>query len=48
LDGTQELNWRAVATAIADLKFQGFMAHEFVPTRDPMQSLAEAVKLCTV
>ncbi len=48
LDGTQELNWRAVATAIADLNFQGFVAHEFVPTRDPMQSLAEAVKLCTV
>ena len=48
LDGTQELNWRAVATAIADLNFQGFVAHEFVPTRDPMQSLAEAFKLCTV
>ncbi len=48
LDGTQELNWRAVATAIADLGFQGFFAHEFVPTRDPLQSLAEAVKLCTV
>ncbi len=48
LDGTQELNWRAVATAIADLNFQGFVAHEFVPTRDPMQALAEAVKLCTV
>jgi hydroxypyruvate isomerase len=48
LDNTQELNWRTVATAIADLNFQGFFAHEFVPTRDPMQSLAEAVKLCTV
>ena len=48
LDGTQELNWRAVATAIADLNFQGFVAHEFVPTRDPMEALAEAVKLCTV
>jgi hydroxypyruvate isomerase len=48
LDNTQELNWRAIATAIADLKFQGFLAHEFVPVRDPMQSLAEAVKTCTV
>ena len=48
LDDTQELNWRTVAKAIADLNFQGFMAHEFVPTRDPMTSLAEAVKLCTV
>jgi hydroxypyruvate isomerase len=48
LDDTQELQWRTVAKAIADLNFQGYMAHEFVPTRDPMTSLAEAVKLCTV
>src|ERR1044071_9977605 len=27
LDETQELQWRSVATAIADLKFQGFIAH---------------------
>jgi hydroxypyruvate isomerase len=48
LDDTQELNWRTVAKAIADLNFQGFFAHEFVPTRDPIQSLEEAVKLCSV
>lgn len=48
LDDTQELNWRTVAKAIADLNYQGYFAHEFVPTRDPMQSLEEAVKLCNV
>jgi hydroxypyruvate isomerase len=48
LDGTQEVQWRAVATAIADLKFDGFLAHEFVPTRDPLTSLREAVVLCDV
>jgi hydroxypyruvate isomerase len=48
LDDTQELNWAAVAKAIADLGFQGFVAHEFVPTKDPMTSLAAAVKTCTV
>jgi len=42
LDGTQELNWHAIAKAIADLNYDGFVAHEFVPTRDPMQSLAQA------
>jgi hydroxypyruvate isomerase len=42
LDNTQEVNWRAVATAIADLNFQGFVAHEFIPERDPMKSLGEA------
>src|SRR6266849_6663078 len=48
LDGTQELNWRAVASAIADTGFAGFVAHEFVPTRDPLTSLREAVAVCNV
>ncbi len=48
LDDTQELQWRTVAKAIADLNFQGFFAHEFTPVRDPMTSLKEAVQLCTV
>jgi len=48
LDGTQELNWRAVAGAIADTGFAGFVAHEFVPTRDPLTSLREAVAVCNV
>jgi len=48
LDETQELQWRTVAKAIADLNFQGFFAHEFNPTRDPLQSLKQAVKLCSV
>jgi hydroxypyruvate isomerase len=42
LDGTQELNWHTIAEAIAALNYTGFVAHEFVPTRDPMQSLAQA------
>ena len=48
LDATQELNYRAVATAIADGHFTGFIAHEFVPTRDPLASLRAAVDTCTV
>src|SRR5437762_1921022 len=48
LDGTQELNWRAVAGAIADTGFAGFMAHEFTPTRDPLTSFRQAVETCTV
>ena len=48
LDDTQELNWGAVARAIADAGFTGYMAHEFVPTRDPLTSLAEAFKTCDV
>jgi len=48
LDDTQELNWHAIARAIADTGFTGYMAHEFVPTRDPLRSLGEAVETCTV
>jgi hydroxypyruvate isomerase len=48
LDDTQELNWAAVARAIVDSGFTGYLAHEFVPTRDPITSLREAVKLCDV
>ncbi len=48
LDDTQELNWRAVASAIVDAGFTGYLAHEFVPTRDPLTSLAEAFKTCDV
>jgi len=48
LDDTQELNYRAVARAIADTGFEGYMAHEFVPTREPLRSLKEAVEVCSV
>ena len=48
LDGTQELNWAAICTAIVETGFRGYLAHEFVPTRDPLSSLREAVALCDV
>jgi len=48
LDDTQELNYRAIASAIVETGFAGFVAHEFMPTRDPLRSLREAVQVCTV
>jgi hydroxypyruvate isomerase len=48
LDQTQEVNWAAVCRAIVDTGFNGYVAHEFVPTRDPLTSLREAVALCDV
>jgi hydroxypyruvate isomerase len=48
LDATQELNWPAVTQAIIETGFTGYMAHEFIPVRDPMTSLREAVALCDV
>ena len=47
IDNTQELNYGAVAKALVDLGFKGYMAHEFVPAaKDPIQSLEDAAKLC--
>ena len=49
IDGSQELNYRAIATAIADLGYKGYIAHEFTPTRqDAFASLADAFRTCSV
>jgi hydroxypyruvate isomerase len=48
LDGTQDVQWDAVMRAIADAGFRGYVAHEFVPTGDPLESLRKAVDLCDV
>jgi hydroxypyruvate isomerase len=48
LDDTQEVSWPAVCRAIVGAGFTGYLAHEFVPTRDPLTSLREAVALCDV
>ena len=48
LDGTQEVQWDGVMRGIAATSYQGYVAHEFVPTRDPLTSLREAVDLCDV
>lgn len=48
LDGSQEVQWDGVMRGIVAAKFQGYVAHEFVPARDPLTSLREAVDLCDV
>jgi hydroxypyruvate isomerase len=48
LDATQELQWPAIARAILETGYTGYFAHEFIPERDPMTSLREAVVLCDV
>jgi hydroxypyruvate isomerase len=48
LDGTQEVQWDGVMRGIAAANFHGYVAHEFVPTRDPLTSLRQAVDLCDV
>ena len=48
IDQGQELFYPAVMRAIRDTGFTGFVAQEFIPTRDPLTSLREAAKICTV
>jgi hydroxypyruvate isomerase len=48
LDDTQEINWVGVMRGIAATGFKGYVAHEFVPTKDPLTSLRQAVELCDV
>jgi hydroxypyruvate isomerase len=48
IDASQELNYPAIMRAIAATGFTGYVAQEFIPTRDPRTSLAEAVRICRV
>ena len=48
IDATQELNYRTIMQAIADLKFDGFVGQEFIPKRDPFTSMREAFAICDV
>ena len=48
IDGTQELNYHAICEAIKGTVYQGYVAHEFEPTRPPMESLRQAYEICLV
>jgi hydroxypyruvate isomerase len=48
IDETQELNYPAIVKAILATGFDGFLAQEFIPKRDPVTSLKEAHKICDV
>jgi hydroxypyruvate isomerase len=50
IDGTQELNYRFIANAIADSGYSGFVAHEWRPGpgRDPIKSLEECFAILNV
>ncbi|MBX3364686.1 MAG: TIM barrel protein [Phycisphaeraceae bacterium] len=48
IDDTQELHYPAICRAIADTGFEGYFGQEFIPSRDPIESLRQAVRICTV
>lgn len=48
IDDTQELNYRFVMKAIADLGYTGLVSHEYSPTQgnDPITELTKAMEIC--
>jgi len=50
IDDTQELNYKFVMKAIADLGFTGFVTHEYSPTQgnDALKELDKAIEICNV
>ena len=48
IDATQEINYPPIMRAIAETKYTSYVGQEFIPVRDPVKSINEAVKLCDV
>jgi hydroxypyruvate isomerase len=48
LDDKQEINYRPVMEALIEIGYHGHVGQEFIPTRDPLEGLRQAVALCDV
>jgi hydroxypyruvate isomerase len=48
LDDAQEINYLAVMRKLVAIGYQGYVGQEFIPTRNPLEGLREAVRLCDV
>jgi hydroxypyruvate isomerase len=47
-DDTQEMNYKGICAAIADLGYQGCLSHEYTPTKDPLETLDKMMAICEV
>jgi hydroxypyruvate isomerase len=48
LDERQEIHYPAVMQALVECGYDGPVGHEFIPTRDPLDGLRQAVAACDV
>ena len=48
LDDKQEINYPPIMHKLLEIGYKGYVGQEFIPTRDALQGLREAVKLCDV
>ncbi|GHC58581.1 hydroxypyruvate isomerase family protein [Roseibacillus persicicus] len=47
IDESQELFYPAIVKAVRETGFEGFFGQEFIPTREPVESLADAIARCS-
>jgi hydroxypyruvate isomerase len=48
LDDNQEINFPPILRKLVELGYDGYVGHEFIPNRDPLAGLRQAVELCDV
>jgi sugar phosphate isomerase/epimerase len=48
LDDRQEIQYPAIMRKLLDIKYTGYVGQEFIPTRNPLEGLRQAVRLCDV
>jgi hydroxypyruvate isomerase len=48
LDEAQEINYPPIIKKLLGVGYTGYLGQEFIPTRDPLAGLKQAVKLCDV
>ncbi len=48
LDDKQEINYRPIMEALLEIGYEGHVGQEFIPTRNPLEGLRQAVSLCDV
>lgn len=48
LDNKQEINYPPIMEALLEIGYKGHVGQEFIPTRDPLEGLKQAVALCDV
>jgi hydroxypyruvate isomerase len=48
LDDRQEIQYPAVMRKLLEIKYNGYVGQEFIPTRNPEEGLRQAVRLCDV
>jgi hydroxypyruvate isomerase len=48
LDEQQEINFPAAMRKLVAIGYKGYVGHEFIPTRDALAGLKQAVDVCDV